>query len=87
MASIRQQLIDKIKTDLKDEFLYFDITIDRPFYRPTLTWQQKTVGRLIWYWLEGSYMIGSSENIKDLLKAEKLVIYQHCFGIQEISSS
>lgn len=89
MASIRQRLIDKIKTDCSGELIGLEekITADLPIHRPTLSWQQKTAGRMVWYWYIDGYCIGSSENMKDLLKATKLEVYKPCFGDFEISSS
>ena len=84
MGSIRQKLIDKIKAETE---LTFEINSQTPFYRPTLTWQHKTVGRLAWYWLVEGMSVGSSETMTALLKSPKLVIYQPVWGIYEVSSS
>jgi hypothetical protein len=87
MSSIRQKLIDKIKSEVNLCGLEDELTTDLKIHRPTLTWQHKTAGRMIWYWYINGYMIGSSENMKELLKSPKLELYRPTYFDYEISSS
>ena len=87
MSSIRQQLIDKIKNDVDLCGLEDKLTTDLKIYRPTLSWQHKTAGRMVWYWYIDGSAIGSSENMKDLLKSPKLEVYSPIHGDYELSSS
>jgi hypothetical protein len=87
MKNTRQRLIDKIKKDVDLCGLESELTINLKIHRPTLSWQHKTAGRMIWYWIINGHIIGSCEKMGDLLKSEKLVIYQPCSGDYEISSS
>jgi len=87
MSKIRQKLIDKIKSDVDLCGLENQLTTDLKIYRPTLTWQHKTAGRMLWYWYINGQMIGSSENMKELLKSPKLEVYSPSHGDYEISSS
>ncbi len=84
MRNVRQKLIAKIKSDTD---LEFDINLDTKIFRPTLSWQHKTVGRLVWYWMVDGLLIGSSEKMTDLLKSEKLEVYVPVWGVYELSSS
>jgi len=56
---IRQKLKDKIKADTGYEVKNGD------FYRPTLTWQYLSAGRMKWYWIIDGYCVGSAENMRD----------------------
>ena len=88
MNNIRQKLIDKIKTDIDLDGFEYELTSDLKIYRPTLSWQQKTAGRMIWYWYINGHVIGSSEKMTDLLKSKKLEVYKHKVTMDyEISSS
>jgi len=87
MSSIRQQLIAKIKNDVDLCGLEDKLTTDLKIYRPTLSWQHKTAGRMVWYWYINGYIIGSSENMKDLLKSPKLEAYSSTHGNYELLSS
>lgn len=87
MHIIRQKLIDKIKSDCDLNGLENLLTVDLEIHRPTLTWQHKTAGRMIWYWYINGSAIGSSENMKDLLKSPKLEVYKLTHGDYELSSS
>ena len=87
MSSIRQKLIDKIKQDCDLCGLEEQLTVDLKIHRPTLTWQHKTAGRMIWYWYINGQAIGSAENMKELLKSPKLEVYSPTHGDYELSSS
>ena len=87
MSSIRQKLIDKIKSDCDLIGMENLLTCALKIHRPTLSWQHKTAGRMIWYWYINGHVIGSSENMKDLLKSPKLEAYSPSHGDYEISSS
>ena len=87
MTTIRQQLIDKIKSDVDLCGLENELTVDLKINRPTLSWQQKTAGRMIWFWYLNGHLIGSSEKTTDLLKSKKIEVYQPCVGDYELCSS
>jgi hypothetical protein len=87
MSSIRQKLIDKIKQDCDLYGLEEQLTVDLKIHRPTLTWQHKTAGRMVWYWYINGYLIGSAENMKELLTSKKLELDRSSHGDYELSSS
>jgi hypothetical protein len=87
MSSIRQKLIDKIKQDCNLCGLEDQLTVDLKIHRPTLSWQHKTAGRMVWYWYVNGYVIGSAENMKELLSCKKLEFYRLSHGDYELSSS
>jgi hypothetical protein len=87
MSSIRKKLIDKIKSDCDLDGLEEQLTVDLRIHRPTLTWQHKAAGRMVWYWYINGSMIGSSENMKELLKSNKLEVYKSTSKDYELSSS
>tara|TARA_R110000796_G_scaffold249560_1_gene377459 strand:- start:578 stop:820 length:243 start_codon:yes stop_codon:yes gene_type:complete len=78
---IRQKLKDKIKLDTGYEVKNGD------FYRATLTWSHASAGRMKWYWNINGYIVGSAENMKDLLSSPKIVADTSHFGFIEFSSS
>jgi hypothetical protein len=85
--TIREQLIEKIKTDVDLGGLEDLLTKDLEIFRPTLTWQQKTVGRTVWFWYVHGCTIGSPEGMKALLKSPKLEVYKPTrFDYQILSS-
>jgi len=86
MRGVRQKLIDKIKSDCDLNGLENELTIDLKIFRPTLSWQHKTAGRMQWYWMINGTLIGSSELMKDLLKSPKLEIYRP-YDDYELSST
>ena len=86
MKNVRQKLIDRIALDIPELRFKPDLTTE--IHRPTLSWQHKTAGRLVWYWYIDGNTIGSSELMTTLLKSKnKLVLYQAAHGVYEISSS
>ncbi len=66
--NIKKKLIEKIEKDTGVE-----VPLDAKFCRKTLSWQRKAEGCPIWFWYtkEGR-IIGSQENMKELLKSEKI---------------
>lgn len=87
MNSIRQKLIDKIKSEIDLHGFEDQLTVDLKIYRPTLTWQHKTAGRMNWYWYVNGRVIGSTENMRELLKSPKLEVDSSSHGDFELSSS
>ena len=87
MSSIRQQLIDKIKKDVSLGGLEDQLNVNLKINRPYLSWQHLTAGRMVWYWYINGHVIGSAENIKELLKSPKLEVCSPTHGDYELSSS
>jgi len=42
---------------------------------------------MVWYWYVNGYVIGSAENMKELLSCKKLEFYRLSHGDYELSSS
>ena len=83
MNNIRTKLISKIKEDTG-----FEINPKSKFQRPSLTWAHKSAGRMSWYfYTDKGFIIGSSENMKQLLKSDKIQVYKGNFGFVDFSSS
>lgn len=83
MRNVRQKLIQKIEEDTG-----FRIHNDWKFERPTLNWAHKSAGRMCWYYYTNDgTIVGSSENMTELLKSEKIVIYKGHYGFVEFSSN
>jgi hypothetical protein len=87
MASIRDKLISKIKKECNLNGLENHLTKQLKIFRPKLSWNDKTAGRMLWYWYIDGRIIGSAENIKELLKSPKLEVYRSSHGDYEFSSS
>ena len=87
MRYVKQALINKIKNDLSLNGLEHELTKELVIIRPTLSWNDKTSGRMIWYWLIRGNLIGSSEKMTELLKSNKLEVYKPDKFTFEISSS
>ena len=83
MKNVRQKLIQKIEQDTG-----YRIQNDWKFERPTLNWAHKCAGRMAWYWYtDKGVIVGSAENMTELLNSPKIIRDASHFGFVEFSSS
>lgn len=80
---IKEKLKSKIKEDCD-----IDIHNDAIFIRRSLSWNNKTAGSFKWFWmLENGIVVGSAENMKELLKSPKILYSRSSHGNYELSSN
>jgi len=82
--SIRTKLIDRINNECN---LDFKISYECKLIRKNLTWAQACIGMFKWYFLlenNGGIIIGSTENMKDIINFNKLSVHVNYGGDLEI---